>query len=82
MDILGRSLTTGERVRVKTSHPWMPDRQGVIKCVHNKMGNRFIVRFEGYELGMWHDEDGDPVLQLGEKDLVLMHEALSLAAAA
>ncbi len=80
MNTMERNFRKGDRVRVQTAHPWMPDRYGIIKLVHNKTGNRFIVKFDGYELGMWHDEDGDPVLQLGEKDLVFIREGLSLAA--
>lgn len=58
----------------------MPDRDGTIKQVENRLGNRFIVRFDRDELGLWHDEDGDPVLRLGEEDLVFIDEGLRLAA--
>jgi len=58
----------------------MPDREGIIKLVEKRIGNRFLVKFDKDELGMWHDEDGDPVLRLGEADLVLIEESLSLAA--
>jgi len=50
----------------------MPHRAGRIKEVLNKAGNRLIVRFDQDELGTWHDEDGDPVLQLGEHDLLVI----------
>ena len=58
----------------------MPDRCATIKQVEYRIGNRFIVKFDRDELGLWHDEDGDPVLRLGEDDLVLIEESLSLAA--
>lgn len=78
--ILDRVLKVGDRVRVVSPHRWMPDRDGTIKQVENRLGNRFIVRFDRDELGLWHDEDGDPVLRLGEEDLVFIDEGLRLAA--
>ncbi|MBI2350188.1 MAG: hypothetical protein HYV00_01665 [Deltaproteobacteria bacterium] len=75
-----RSLKVGDRVRTVSSHQWLPDRQGTIKQVQNRIGNRFIVKFDREELGMWHDEDGDPVLRLGERDVTFIEESLSLAA--
>ncbi len=65
-----RNLKKGDRVKVVGAHQWMPERCGTIKQVEDRRGNRFLVRFDRDELGMWHDEDGDPVLRLGEKDLV------------
>jgi hypothetical protein len=38
--------------------------------VDNRKRNCFLVKFDRDELGMWHDEDGDPVLRLGAADLV------------
>lgn len=73
-------LKKEDRVCVVGFHPWMPDRCGTVKRVEHGMGNRFLVKFETDELGMWHDEDGDPVLLLGEKDLVLVEDSPSLAA--
>ncbi len=76
-----RNLRKGDRVRVASVHQWMPDRAGTIKKVEERTGNRFVVRFDTDELGMWHDEDGDPVLRLGEKDLILIKkDGLGLAA--
>ncbi|OGP22669.1 MAG: hypothetical protein A2038_01320 [Deltaproteobacteria bacterium GWA2_57_13] len=75
-----RDLKSGDRVRVVVIHKWMPERYGTIKQVENRIGNRFLVRFDKDELGMWHDEDGDPVLRLGEGDLVLVEERLNLVA--
>ena len=75
-----RGLKKGDRVRVVSSHRWMPDRDGTIKQVEYRIGNRFIVKFDRDELGLWHDEDGDPVLRLGEEDLTFIEESLSLAA--
>ena len=76
-----RDLKKGDRVRVVSVHQWMPDRLGIIKAVEDRTGNRFVVRFDTDELGMWHDEDGDPVLRLGEKDLVLVKkDGVGLAA--
>ena len=69
----------GYRVRVVGHHPWMPHRAGRIKEVLNKAGNRLIVRFDQDELGTWHDEDGDPVLQLGEHDLLVIEDMHSAA---
>jgi hypothetical protein len=58
----------------------MPERLGTIKQIQNRVGNRYLVKFDIYELGMWHDDDGDPVLRLGDEDLVLVREDLTLAA--
>ena len=69
-----------DRVKVVGAHRWMPERYGTIKRVESRAGNRFLVSFDRDELGMWHDEDGDPVLRLGEGDLVFIEERLSLAA--
>ena len=77
---MSRTFKIGDRVRVVSSHLWMPDREGIIKLVEKRIGNRFLVKFDKDELGMWHDEDGDPLLRLGEADLVLIEESLSLAA--
>jgi len=74
------SLKNGDRVRVVATHRWMPQRCGTIKQVENRVGNRFIVKFDSHELGMWHDEDGDPVLRLGEDDLIFIEEGLNLVA--
>ena len=75
-----RGLKQGDRVRIVEIHRWMPARTGTIKETENRIGNRFLVKFDRDELGMWHDEDGDPVLRLGEADLVLLEEDLRLAA--
>lgn len=80
MSTTQRILKRGDRVRVVSSHRWMPEREGIIKQVQNRIGNRFVVRFDRDELGMWHDEDGDPVLRLGEDDLVFIEEGLRIAA--
>lgn len=77
---VGHSLRNGDRVRVTATHRWMPERCGSIKQVENRVGNRFIVKFDTDELGMWHDEDGEPVLRLGEDDLVFVERPLILAA--
>lgn len=74
------SLKKGDRVRVVAAHRWMPGRYGIIKRVENRIGNRLIVMFDTDELGMWHDEDGNPVLRLGENDLIYIEEGLNLAA--
>lgn len=55
-------------------HQWVPERFGTIKQVENRVGNRFLVKFDSEELGMWRDEDGDPVLRLGERDLLLVED--------
>ncbi len=57
----------GDRVRTAQTHPWKPNRNGVVKALDEE---RYIVKFDKDECGLWHDEDGDPVLKLGEKDLV------------
>ena len=75
-----RILKIGDRVRMASTHRWLPERDGTIKQIDNRIGNRFLVKFDQDELGMWHDEDGDPVLRLGEMDLILVEESLSLAA--
>ncbi len=80
MITMQHSLKIGDRVRVVSIHQWLPDREGTIKQVEKRIGNRFLVKFDRDELGMWHDKDGDPVLRLGEGDLVLNDESLNLAA--
>jgi hypothetical protein len=52
----------------------MPDRFGTIKQVKHRKGTRFVVRFDADELGLWHDDDGEPVLSLSERDLVLLED--------
>ena len=69
-----RYLQIGDRVRVASIHRWLPDRCGTIKQLKHKKGTRFLVRFDADELGLWHDEDGEPVLSLGEGDLVLLED--------
>lgn len=80
MSATKRGLKKGDRVRIVEIHRWMPARSGTIKQVENRIGNRFLVKFDKYELGMWHDEDGDPVLRLGQNDLIFIEESLILAA--
>ena len=80
MGSMQRNLKIGDQVRVVGIHPWMPYRYGTIKQVEDRIGNRYLVKFHKDELGMWHDEDGDPVLRLGDKDLVLVKDRLGLAA--
>jgi len=80
MKTMQRSLKIGDRVKVVSTHSWMPGRYGTIKEVEVRAGNPFYVEFESDELGMWHDEDGDPVLRLGENDLILAEDKLSLVA--
>ncbi|MGH7771535.1 MAG: hypothetical protein ACREQA_04805 [Candidatus Binatia bacterium] len=70
-----RRLKEGDRVMVVSTHQWMPERDGTIKEVENRIGNRFLVKFDRDELGMWHDGDGEPVLRLGEADLILSKRA-------
>lgn len=74
------TLKTGDRVKLVGSHPWMPERYGTIKHIEYRIGNRFIVKFDTDELGLWHDEDGDPALRLGENDLILVEKSVHLAA--
>ncbi len=74
------SFKKGDRVIVVSTHLWMPERAGTIKQVQNRAGNRFLVKFDTDELGLWHDEDRDPVLRLGARDLILLDRCLSLAA--
>jgi hypothetical protein len=63
----------GDRVKVIANHRWLPQRSGTIKqVVDNGKRNCFLVKFDSDELGMWHDEDGDPVLRLEERDLVFV----------
>lgn len=74
------NLRKGDRVKVASRHRWLPERYGTIKEVENRAGNRYLVKFDLFELGMWHDEDNAPVLRLGDKDLVLVEEAVIRAA--
>ena len=73
-------LKEGDRVTVVATHRRMPGRYGIVKKVQVRVGNRFLVQFEPDELGVWHGEDGEPVLRLGEDDLVLVEESQNLAA--
>lgn len=75
-----RNLKKGDRVKVAGEHQWMPERYGTIKQIQNRTGNRYLVKFDLDELGMWHDEDGEPVLRLGDGDLILVEGDLTLAA--
>ena len=75
-----RNLKKGDRVKVTGEHQWMPERHGTIKQIQNRTGNRYLIKFEIYEVGMWHDDDGDPVLRLGDGDLILVEGDMSLAA--
>jgi hypothetical protein len=52
----------------------MANRYGIIKAVEPE-SSRFLVKFERDELRTWHDEDGDPVLLLGDRDLILVEES-------
>ncbi|HEV8343439.1 MAG TPA: hypothetical protein VGR30_13790 [Candidatus Binatia bacterium] len=72
LTIMELILKKGDRVRVAVNHQWLPQRCGTIKQVETRTGNCFLVKFDRDELGMWHDEDGDPVLRLGHRDLVLI----------
>ena len=74
------NFTKGDRVRVAIRHPWMPGRYGTIKEVQDRTGNRYLIKFDSFEIGMWHDEDKDPVLRLGDGDLVLIERGVSRAA--
>ncbi|MGH7770938.1 MAG: hypothetical protein ACREQA_01730 [Candidatus Binatia bacterium] len=80
MVTMKRIVRKGDRVRVVSSHKWMPERYGTIKQVENRIGNRFLVKFDREELGMWHDDDGDPVLRLGDDDLAFIEGSVSIAA--
>ena len=59
----------GDRVRVAQTHRWMRGVSGVIKDIETRVGNNIIVKFDQDLLGMYHDDDGDPVLRLTEIDL-------------
>lgn len=72
--IIHSSLKEGSRVKVVSNHLWMPDRYGTIKRLEARRGNCLVVKFDVDELGVWHDEDGDPVLRLGEDDLILIEQ--------
>jgi hypothetical protein len=73
-------LAKGDRVMVASSHPWLPQRFGTIKKIENRIGNRYIVKFDSDELGVWHNEEGEPVLRLGENDLVFVKDGFEMAA--
>lgn len=73
-------LEKGDRVRVVPGHLWLSGRCGTIKEEEDRVGNRFIVKFDTDELGLWHDEDRDPVMRLGEADLILTEKAVRVAA--
>lgn len=70
-----RIFREGDRVRIVSSHRWMPDRNGTVKQVENRIGNCLLVKFDRDELGLWDDQDRDPVLRLGEGDLILLKGA-------
>jgi hypothetical protein len=73
-------LRKGDRVMVASTHPWLPQRFGTIEKVENRIGNRYMVKLDSDELGLWHNEDGEPVLRLGENDLVFVEDELDAAA--
>ena len=64
-----RNPKVGERVRVMQNHRWIKGKEGIIKEIETRVGNNIIVKFDEDLLGMYHDEDGDPVLRLSEIDL-------------
>jgi len=64
-----RNPKLNERVRVMQNHRWMKGQSGIIKELQTRIGNNIIVKFDVDLLGMYHDEDGDPVLRLSEIDL-------------
>ena len=64
-----RNTKVNDRVRVMQNHRWMKSQTGVIKELQNRVGNNIIVKFDKDLIGMYHDEDGDPVLRLSEVDL-------------
>lgn len=47
-----RIFREGDRVRIVSSHLWMPDRNGTIKRVENRIGNRLLLKFDRDELGL------------------------------
>lgn len=73
-------LRAGYHVKVVGHHPSMANRYGIIKAVAAPEGNRFLVKFDRDEARTWHDEDGDAVLLLGNRDLIPVDDSGSLAA--
>ena len=62
----------GDRVRVVDNHRWKPGRVGRIIEIHDRVGARYVVKFERPELGLYRavKGEGEPnLLRLTEKDL-------------
>ena len=80
----------GDRVRVVDNHRWKPGRVGRIVEIHDRVGARYVVKFDRPELGFytegdsWHVEVGlvkpptkrvkPMLLRLTERDLEVYPE--------
>lgn len=65
-------LKVGDRVRIVDTHGWKPGRVGEIIEIQNRVGNRYVVRFDEPELGLYTEEgeSASPrLLRLNNMDL-------------
>jgi len=58
---MARHLQIGDRVRVASFHPWMPDRYGTIKQLKYKKATRVGAAAQHGDGTLRHDDDGEPV---------------------
>ena len=62
----------GDRVRIVSTHRWKPGRVGRIVEIEERVGARYVVKFERPELGFYREVkgEGEPnLLRLAEVDL-------------
>jgi len=50
-----RSFQLGDRVKIVSSHRWMPGRTGKVVGLQPGANNRFVVRFDIPELGFYRE---------------------------
>jgi len=50
-----RLYMVGDRVRVIDRHPWMAGRSGIIIKIEDRTGNRFTVRMDREEIGLFSE---------------------------
>ena len=71
-----RLFMLGDRVRVIDRHPWAAGRSGTIIKIEDRTGNRFTVKMDREEIGLFSDEKMGPtnLLRLGDIDLEWLGE--------
>ncbi len=80
---MARLFQLGDRVRVASRHLSVPGRTGTIVEIHDRTGNRFVIKFDKPEIGLYSEDikvmtvdqgevtkKGPPILlRLGDIDL-------------